>query len=59
MEPSTPALPDDLRYLQAVEALALFRQRKLSPVELMQAVIARAGQAPGVAADGKGLRRWR
>jgi Asp-tRNA(Asn)/Glu-tRNA(Gln) amidotransferase A subunit family amidase len=32
----------DLYYLSAVEALALFRARKLSPVELMAATIARA-----------------
>lgn len=32
----------DLCYMGAVEALALFKARKLSPVELMQAVIARA-----------------
>ena len=32
----------DLCYLRATEALALFRARKLSPVELMQAVIKRA-----------------
>ncbi|HEV8392349.1 MAG TPA: amidase [Dongiaceae bacterium] len=32
----------DLRYMSATEALALFRARKLSPVELMKAVIARA-----------------
>ena len=36
-------MPDlDLCYLPATEAVALFRQRKLSPVELMRAVIARA-----------------
>jgi Asp-tRNA(Asn)/Glu-tRNA(Gln) amidotransferase A subunit family amidase len=35
-------LTDDLCYLSAAEALALFRARKLSPVELMQAVIDRA-----------------
>ncbi|HVO02471.1 MAG TPA: amidase [Candidatus Cybelea sp.] len=33
---------NDLCYLTATEALALFRARKLSPVELMKAVIARA-----------------
>jgi Asp-tRNA(Asn)/Glu-tRNA(Gln) amidotransferase A subunit family amidase len=33
---------DDLCYLPAIEALRLFRERRLSPVELMQAVIARA-----------------
>ncbi len=33
---------DDLHYLPAVEALARFRQRTLSPVELAHAVIARA-----------------
>lgn len=32
----------DLHYLSAVEALALFRTKKLSPVELMTAIIARA-----------------
>jgi amidase len=32
----------DLCYLSATDALALFRARKLSPVELMNAVIARA-----------------
>ena len=39
----------DLSYTGAVDALRLFRTRKLSPVELMDAVIARAGQvAPTV-----------
>lgn len=33
---------DDLCYLSATEALALFKARKLSPVELLKAVIARA-----------------
>jgi len=33
---------DDLCYLGAAEALAAFKARKLSPVELMRAVIARA-----------------
>lgn len=33
---------EDLFYLSAVEALRLFRARQLSPVELMEAVIARA-----------------
>ena len=33
---------DDLSYLSATAALRLFRQRRLSPVELMEAVIARA-----------------
>lgn len=37
-EPSTP----ELHYLSATQALALFRSRELSPVELMEAVIARA-----------------
>jgi aspartyl-tRNA(Asn)/glutamyl-tRNA(Gln) amidotransferase subunit A len=32
----------DLHYLPATEALKLFRARKLSPVELVSAVIARA-----------------
>ena len=35
-------MPDDLCYLSATEALAAFKARKLSPVELLQAVIARA-----------------
>src|ERR1700674_4193793 len=34
----------DLHYLPATEALKQFRARKLSPVELMQAVIDRAGK---------------
>ena len=33
---------EDLCYLPASEALALFRDRKLSPAELMRAIIARA-----------------
>jgi aspartyl-tRNA(Asn)/glutamyl-tRNA(Gln) amidotransferase subunit A len=33
---------DDLHYLPATEALRLFRERALSPVELMEATIARA-----------------
>jgi Asp-tRNA(Asn)/Glu-tRNA(Gln) amidotransferase A subunit family amidase len=32
----------DLQYLSAIEALAMFRSKKLSPVELVTAVIARA-----------------
>jgi amidase len=32
----------DLHYLSATEALARFRDRSLSPVELLDAVIARA-----------------
>lgn len=36
---------DDLCYLSAGEALALFRSRKLSPVELLTAQIARAERA--------------
>ena len=35
-------MTDDLCYMSASEALALFKARKLSPVELMEAVIARA-----------------
>lgn len=35
-------MSDDLCYLSASQALELFRTRKLSPVELMDAVIARA-----------------
>ena len=33
---------DDLCYLSAVHALKLFKKRKLSPVELTKALIARA-----------------
>jgi Asp-tRNA(Asn)/Glu-tRNA(Gln) amidotransferase A subunit family amidase len=35
-------MSDDLHYLSAAEALARFRDRSLSPVELLDAVIARA-----------------
>ncbi len=35
-------MSEDLCYLSATEALAAFKARKLSPVELLQAVIARA-----------------
>src|SRR6202162_6157425 len=35
---------DDLCYLSAAEALRMFRSKQLSPVELMEAVIARAGE---------------
>jgi Asp-tRNA(Asn)/Glu-tRNA(Gln) amidotransferase A subunit family amidase len=35
-------MSDDLHYLPATEALARFRDRSLSPVELLDAVIARA-----------------
>jgi amidase len=35
---------DDLCYLSATEALALFRSRKLSPRELMAALVARIGR---------------
>jgi aspartyl-tRNA(Asn)/glutamyl-tRNA(Gln) amidotransferase subunit A len=38
------AVVDDLHYLSASEAIALFRARKLWPVDLMQAVIERATQ---------------
>ena len=38
---------DDLCYLTARDALALFAARKVSPVELMQAVIARAERVQG------------
>lgn len=38
----SPSTAADLCYLSAHEALELFRARKLSPVELMEAVIARA-----------------
>jgi Asp-tRNA(Asn)/Glu-tRNA(Gln) amidotransferase A subunit family amidase len=37
----------ELHYLSAAEALARFRARELSPVELMQAVIARAEEVDG------------
>ena len=37
-------LPNELHYLTASEALTLFRNKKLSPVELMEAVIARCEQ---------------
>src|SRR5215510_2845568 len=37
----------ELCYLTATEALARFRAKKLSPVELMQAVIARAEKIQG------------
>ena len=33
---------EDICYLSATEALDRFRRRKLSPVELMQAIIERA-----------------
>jgi Asp-tRNA(Asn)/Glu-tRNA(Gln) amidotransferase A subunit family amidase len=39
-----PSTDTDLHYLSATEALARFRSRELSPVELMEAVIARAEQ---------------
>ena len=40
---------NDLHYLGAVEALALFKAKKLSPVELMDAAIARAeATAPAI-----------
>jgi amidase len=38
---------DDLHYLPASEALAAFRERRLSPVELLDAVIARAEAVDG------------
>ena len=37
-------LPNELHYLTASEALTLFKDKKLSPVELMEAVIARCEQ---------------
>src|SRR5436190_20319610 len=37
-----PMTDTDLPYLTAIDALALFRARKLSPVEVMAATIARA-----------------
>ena len=38
---------DDLHYISATEALARFRDRSLSPVELLDAVIARAEAVAG------------
>lgn len=38
---------ESLPYLSATEAVAAFRARQLSPVELMRAVIARAGEVNG------------
>ena len=35
-------MTEDLSYLSAVDAVATFRRRELSPVELLEAVIARA-----------------
>ena len=40
-KPKTPASATDLCYLSAREAIALFKARKLSPVELLGALIAR------------------
>ena len=37
----------DLHYMSATEALRAFRARTLSPVELMEAVIARADKVDG------------
>jgi Asp-tRNA(Asn)/Glu-tRNA(Gln) amidotransferase A subunit family amidase len=37
----------ELHYISATEALALFRSRDLSPVELMEAVVARAEHVDG------------
>ena len=42
MTAAVPASLEDLCYLTAVEALHLFRARKLSPLELLEAQIARA-----------------
>lgn len=41
---SSPLGKEELCYLSATEALTLFKQRKLSPVELMTAVIQRSQQ---------------
>ncbi len=41
-----PMTDDDLCYMSAVEAIARFKARTLSPVELMAAVIARAEHDP-------------
>ncbi len=38
---------DDLCYLTATEALSLFKKRKVSPVELLRALIARAERSEG------------
>lgn len=43
VQPPTPASGLDLCYMPAAEQLRLFRARKLSPVEVLQAQIARAG----------------
>jgi aspartyl-tRNA(Asn)/glutamyl-tRNA(Gln) amidotransferase subunit A len=40
----SPAMSNDLAYLSATEALARFRDRSLSPVELTEALIARAAE---------------
>ena len=40
----SPAMSTDLAYLSATEALARFRDRSLSPVELTEALIARAAE---------------
>ena len=46
--PKVPAMSDlDLCYMPAAEALKRFKAKKLSPVELMQAVIARAESDQG------------
>ena len=39
---------DDLHYLSATDALRMFRTKELSPVELLEAVIARAEQVEPV-----------
>ena len=35
-------MSDELSYLSATEALAMFRSRELAPLELLEAVMARA-----------------
>jgi Asp-tRNA(Asn)/Glu-tRNA(Gln) amidotransferase A subunit family amidase len=45
----------DLHYLSATDALAMFRSKELSPVELLEAVIARAATSTTTAMKGRWL----
>ncbi|MEB8340268.1 amidase [Streptomyces endophyticus] len=47
MSENTSTATDDLAYLTATEARALFEKRELSPVELLEAVATRAERAEG------------